>query len=195
MPADPDAAGGALILAAGFGRRFGSDKRRHVLPDGTPLLAATVRRYAQVFDHIAVVIREGEDDLAAELETIHPGTRIVTAADAALGMGHSLAAGIRAVARDWLWVAVALGDMPWIRATTLTALVHAFTANGSTGILQPRSGARTGHPVLFGAERFAELLRLTGDHGARDVLQRHRKLVQHVDVDDSGIFEDLDRPG
>ncbi|MGE0623314.1 MAG: NTP transferase domain-containing protein [Pseudomonadales bacterium] len=195
MPADPVARGGALILAAGFARRFGSDKRRHVLADGTPLLTATVRRYAQVFDRIAVVIREGEDELAAELGAIHPGVRIVTAADAALGMGHSLAAGVRAVAGDWSWVAVALGDMPWIRAATLTSLAHVFTASGSTGILQPRSGNRSGHPVLFGADCFDELLRLTGDTGARAVLERHRDSVRHLDVDDPGIFADMDRPG
>jgi len=193
VPADPATSnGGALILAAGFARRFGSDKRRHALPGGDTLLEATLRRYAEVFGHVAVVIREGENDLAAALRVVCPAVRIVTAADAALGMGHSLAAGIRAVADDWSWVAVALGDMPWVRAGTLSALVRAFGALDSTTVLAPVAGDRTGHPVLFGSACFGELARLTGDTGARAVLERHP--VRRVAVDDPGIFEDLDRP-
>ncbi len=193
MQADPGAPrGGALILAAGFSRRFGTDKRRHQLPGGDTLLIATVRRYADVFADIAVVLREGDDDLAAELIEVCPAARIVTARDAALGMGHSLAAGIRALRSDWEWAAVALGDMPWIRVDTLKTLRQAFAARAFTGILQPRMGKRPGHPVLFGSDCFAELAGLTGDSGARSVLAR--QTVQHVDVDDPGIFEDLDRP-
>jgi len=193
VPADPATSdGGALILAAGFARRFGSDKRRHALPDGDTLLDATLRRYAEVFVHVAVVIREGEDDLAAALRAVCPDVRIVIAADAALGMGHSLAAGIRAVADDWSWVAVALGDMPWVRAATLSTLVHAFGALDGEAVLQPVVGDRTGHPVLFGSACFGELARLTGDTGARAVLERHP--VHRLVVDDPGIFQDLDRP-
>lgn len=195
MPADPTTAdGGALILAAGFARRFGSDKRRHRLPDGRTLLEATACRYAAVFVNVAVVLREGEADLAEELSEACPTVRIVTAGDAELGMGHSLAAGVRAVRDDWSWIAVGLGDMPWIREDTLTDLLHAFRAAEGSSIIQPRLGDRVGHPVLFGAACFAELTRLTGDAGARSVLERHRDAVRQVDVNDPGIFEDLDHP-
>lgn len=195
MPADPTTAdGGALILAAGFARRFGSDKRRHRLPDGTTLLEATVRRYAAVFVNVAVVLRQGETDLAGVLTGACPDVRIVGARDATLGMGHSLAAGVEAVRDDWSWIAVALGDMPWIREDTLFELLSAFRAAASSAIIQPRNGDRVGHPVLFGPACFAELTRLTGDAGARSVLDAHRDAVRFVDVDDPGIFEDLDHP-
>lgn len=188
------AGGGALILAAGFARRFGSDKRRFKLPDGTTLLVATIRRYAAVFANVVVVIRATDDDLADELLTACPGVRIVRAHDAQLGMAHSLAAGIRAIADQWSWVAVALGDMPWIRTHTLRRLLETFEDRGTSCIVQPGSGDRTGHPVLFDAICFAELTRLSGDTGARPVLERHRDQVLRVAVDDPGIFADLDQP-
>ena len=48
-------------------------------------------------------------------------------------------------------------------------------------------------PVLFGASCLAELSQLTGDTGARAVLEAHRDEVIRLEVDDPGIFEDLDR--
>lgn len=159
------------------------------------LLVATLRRYAKVFPRVAVVIRETDDDLAQALGVDCPGVRIVRAADAELGMGHSLAAGIRAVAGDWSWVAVALGDMPWVRAETLHGLLRAFRARDCAGIVQPCLRGRVGHPVLFGASCFVELSELSGDTGARSVLERHRSEVVRLEVDDPGILEDLDRPG
>ena len=55
---------GALIVAAGFSRRFGSDKRRYVIADGDPLLLATVKAYSEVFPNVAVVLRH-DDGLRA----------------------------------------------------------------------------------------------------------------------------------
>jgi molybdenum cofactor cytidylyltransferase len=49
---------------------------------------------------------------------------------------------------------------------------------------------RKGHPVAFGAELFSELVRLSGDEGARRVLARFPG--QAVEVDDPGVLLDMD---
>jgi molybdenum cofactor cytidylyltransferase len=186
--------GGALILAAGFGRRFGSDKRRYRLPDGRPLLLATVSRYLASFPRICVVLRREDDDLAAEAVRLDPGIEIAVAERAHLGMGHSLAAGIHAVTGRWMWAAVALGDMPFVRNDTLDRLIAAFSSAPGEAILQPWHHERPGHPVFFAGAYFSELSRLTGDAGARTVLTAHPGSIVQVDVDDPGVLEDLDRP-
>ena len=48
----------ALVLAAGRGMRFGSDKRRATLADGRSLLAHSVERARVVFDDVRVVLRD-----------------------------------------------------------------------------------------------------------------------------------------
>lgn len=195
MPAErPAVDGGALILAAGFSRRFGSDKRRHRLPDGRTLLIATLDRYLQVFPSVAVVIRNEDDALAAEVAAACPTVRIIRTAEAESGMGHSLAAGIRAVASNWNWAAIGLGDMPFVETGTLDLLVRALGDGDADTIVQPRIGPRAGHPVLFTARYFDELSALRGDVGARRVIDRHRNSVLEVPVDDPGVLMDLDQP-
>ena len=106
-----------LVLAAGRSTRFAGDKRRARLADGRSLLEASLDSARQAFAEVWVVLRPDDD---AEALGIPPGVGIVRSEQADLGMGHSLAAGIRQLlpssARA---VAILLGDMPWIAAASL----------------------------------------------------------------------------
>jgi molybdenum cofactor cytidylyltransferase len=187
--------GGALILAAGFSRRFGADKRWHPLADGTPMLIRTLSRYAAVFEQLAVVLRPEDEVLAQEVRTIYPAARVVLAPEAHLGMGHSLAAGVRAIEREWQYACIGLADMPYVTAATLTRLLAVYRSGDPDRIVQPVLGDRPGHPVIFGAQFFAEIESVTGDEGARSVLQKHPDALERVPVDDAGVVTDLDQPG
>ena len=186
--------GGALILAAGLGRRFGSDKRTYRIKDGTPMLLATASRYAAVFPRTSVVLRPGDEPIAEQLRQRYADVQIIFADDAHLGMGHSLAAGIRQVAGHWAFACIGLADMPFIESRTLQELWRSFQ-NGPPGcIVQPVFQGRPGHPVIFPRACFDVLAKLTGDQGARALLQDNPQMLVRVEVTDSGVIEDVDRP-
>ncbi|MBB4865067.1 molybdenum cofactor cytidylyltransferase [Pseudomonas nitritireducens] len=179
----------ALVLAAGRGSRFGADKRRATLPDGRSLLAHSVECAQAVFDEVRVVLRDGE---RAEDFGLPSGCRVIHSPEAALGMGHSLAAGAASLSDcDAVAVAILLGDMPWIAAQTLRALTGA--ANAST-ILFPLFDGQRGHPVIFGRDFWSALTHLTGDEGARTVVQAHRDRCVTLEVTDPGVLRDVDTP-
>lgn len=190
-------AGGAVLLAAGFGRRFGSDKRRHVLADGTPLLLASLRLYRAALHDVLVVLRPEDDELADavthEAAAGAGSTRVVRCPDAHRGMGHSLACGARAAA-GWDYLFVALADMAWIRPETLLRLRETLAAAPPDAVLQPVHRGRPGHPVGFGAVHFPRLAALTGDEGARSVVRAAGTALIRLEVDDEGVLEDLDVP-
>ncbi len=186
--------GGALILAAGFSRRFGSDKRAHTLPDGRTLLEATLARYSEVYSHICVVLRPDDRALARQVRSLAGNPEVALAPDAALGMGHSLAAGIDAIADHWQWASVALADMPFVRKGTLAELLDVFFATEAQSIVQPIYRGTPGHPVTFPSSCFAGLRALTGDQGARSMLRDNEHLIRHP-VADRGVLDDVDTPG
>lgn len=185
--------GGVVLLAAGYGRRFGSDKRRHVLPDGRSLAAASLDLYAAAFEAVIVVVRPEDDALAAQLAGRSSTAHLVRCAEAAGGMGHSLACGARAAA-DWDFLFVALADMPWVRPDTLTRLRDTLLAAPADCVLQPRHRGRPGHPVGFAGRYLGALTALRGDAGARAVVAGAGEDLIRLDVDDPGILEDLDTP-
>ncbi|MCY1351217.1 Purine catabolism protein PucB [compost metagenome] len=179
----------ALILAAGVASRFGSDKRRATLADGRTLLAASLERASAVFDEVHLVLRPEDDPASLGLPS---GCSIIRCADAGQGMGHSLAAGARALADSPAEaIAVLLGDMPWIAESSLRALL-AKAAPGR--IVFPVHHDERGHPVLFGRDFWPELQTLTGDEGARRVLRAHASAWVVVGVDDPGVLRDVDSP-
>ena len=176
--------------------RFGADKRRAVLPSGLSLLAATVRRYAEAFDQLLVMLRAGDTALA-ELLTPHlalPGQRLGYSARAAGGMGCTLADAITQVPDAWQFAFVALGDMPFVTYTTLRRLQWTMTGSARARIVQPCHAGEPGHPVAFTRAFFPALAALDADQGARSVVQANQAAVQRVDIGDAGIVADVDTP-
>lgn len=178
-----------LMLAAGRGSRFGSDKRVARLADGRSLLAASVERAQQVFAEVYVLLRNEDDPQTLGLPA---DCRVIRCAEADQGMGHSLAAGICALAgQDADAIAVLLGDMPWVGANSLWQLCEQAAPER---IVYPLYDGQRGHPVLFGRAFWPQLLNLSGDHGARELLHANAAACQAVVLADSGVLRDVDRP-
>lgn len=114
----------------------------------------------------------------------------VVAEQAGQGMGHSLAAGIAAVPRQWDAAILCLGDMPLVGPDLLRTLADHARADA---LAVPCRGGRPGHPVLWGRDYFPELLALTGDAGGKSLIARHADRVQWIDWPDDDIYFDVDR--
>ena len=184
----------ALVMAAGYSRRYGeADKRQELLADGRTLLATTVARTEQAFSQVRVAIREEDDAFQLGLAASTPLIRLH---QAHLGLGASLAEAVAALGGDCRLndskaVAVLLGDMLRIHPATLRALQQQATRDT---IWRPRYGGQPGHPVLFGRAFWPELAHLRGETGAKSLIQRHPSHYHTHDVDDAGTLFDIDTP-
>lgn len=179
----------ALLLAAGSATRFGADKLRQPLVDGTPVAVAACRPYLAAGLEVLAVLRPGQDELAGLLAVA--GARIVIATDAASGMGRSLAAGVAASADARGWI-VGLADMPQIATATITAVRDALA--GGAAIAAPLVGGQRAHPVGFAADYRDELLALQGDAGARAIVRRDAGKLIGIACSDPGALLDIDHP-
>lgn len=178
-----------ILLAAGSGSRFGADKRWQPLADGTPLALAAAARLLAACGEVRAVVRPGDAALAARLEAL--GCGVVFCAEAASGMGHSLAAGVQAAAGAAGWL-VALADMPAIAPASYRAVLDALACDAAFAV--PVHDGRRGHPVGFAGRKYVDLRRLSGDKGARELLRAQAAQVVEIPVDDPGILADVDTP-
>lgn len=178
-----------ILLAAGRSIRFGRDKLLVQMPDGVPMVIASVRPLLDATDQVFAVVRPGADAFADLLA--RKGVAIVPCVSADTGMGASLSCGVRAVAEFDACV-IALGDMPFIRLETARTVVHALRA-GATAVAPVFQG-RFGHPVGFSRLFYHELTQLEGDYGARSILRRHDIGLEIIECDDPGIVRDVDYP-
>jgi molybdenum cofactor cytidylyltransferase len=86
---------------------------------------------------------------------------------------------------------VLLGDQPLITPALLNQLIEMKYSTGKR-IIAPFYNSKRGNPVLFDADLFPELLTITGDEGARSVIEKHRAEVEMLDVDDAQSWYDVD---
>lgn len=181
---------GALVLAAGRARRFGSDKRLAQLPGGGSVIAQTLTRISAAGLPVLLCVADG-DELPESFAT-PAGTRVLHCARAGEGMGATLAEGAAQLPADWDAVLVCLADMPWVCEATYRALADAAAADR---ICRPVHAQRPGNPVAFGRDFFAQLSELAGDVGAKALVAASADRVLPVEVDDPGIHLDIDLPG
>jgi molybdenum cofactor cytidylyltransferase len=182
----------AIVLAAGQGSRFraeaGQDK---LLADCVGLDGVTRPVIEQVLLNLpACIVQRWVVTLPERLEVIRLaeayGCEVLLLESA--GMGDSLAAVVAASgsAEGWL---VVLGDMPFIRSSSIERVIDGLVVDG---ISVPVQAGQYGHPVAFGRAFEPGLMALRGDRGARSLFAG--AAVHEVVVADPGVLWDVDVP-
>ena len=178
----------AILLAAGAGSRFGGDKLLHPLPDGVAIAAHAARNLNAAGLSVVAVVKPGDFPLADMLE--QEGCYVTFCREAARGMGVSLAHGVAGSRGADGWV-IALADMPSIKSATIAMIARELKAGRE--LVAPSYQGERGHPVGFGKRFGPQLLALTGDTGARDVVARSSRELILLECDDAGVLHDIDR--
>ena len=180
----------ALILAAGASSRMGRPKPLVPL-HGQPLLARVLETIRSVHPARTVVV------LGASVEEVRNGVdlrgvTVVVNSDFPEGMASSLRRGAAAAAGTGPLLIV-LGDQPFVRASTIQALVQRHAA-GDAKILVPTFQGVRGNPILLDRSVIPELDSLRGDIGCRAIFPGHTTDLVEVPVSDPGILIDVDTP-
>jgi molybdenum cofactor cytidylyltransferase len=161
-----------IVLAAGNGERFrASGGSMHKLAAS---LAGTT-----VLEHVIQAVK------AAGLD-IH----IVSSKHGSGGMADSITAGVSATPHAAGWL-ILPGDLPMIQPKSLRLVADALLLQK---VVVPHYRQQAGHPVGFRSECFGALSGLSGDTGAKAVVQEYRLSNEVFDLvlDDAGLVTDID---
>src|SRR5690242_10076696 len=179
----------AILLAAGNARRFDGTQKllARIRYDGAvvPLVYASALGLAQAgLRRIIVVLGRDAESVRRALGELD--VEFVFNGAYETGMSSSLRVGVTEATRRWPdsnGIMIALGDQPLGGTPIAERLIAAFEAgtNGGNSIVAPRFRGTPGNPVIFGHRLAPELLAITGDRGARSVVERDASRVTHVD--------------
>jgi len=169
-----------VVLAAGLSRRMGQAKL--LMPVGGRAIVRYVVEsvLAGGVDSVWVVTGPDVEPIEAALAGLE--VQIVVNLAPEEGQASSLRAGIAALPAAVDAVLIALGDQPSLAPSIIPALLAARRTTPKL-IVAPRYRDGQGNPVLFKREIFPELLRLTGDQGARPIIQKEPTRVEWVELD------------
>ena len=177
-----------ILLAAGRGRRFDAsgqnDKLLAVLPSGVPVAVAAALALRAALNRVVAVVRPEAEELALGLG--NAGCEVIVCPHAERGMGSVLAFAVAHCSDAKAWL-IALADMPYITPHTYAAVIRAI---GEHDLVAAVFKGQRGHPVGFGRRFLPQLLALTGDHGARELLTQEKPHL--VKTRDRGVIRDID---
>lgn len=168
---------GIVLLAAGEGRRYGSNKlianingRRmfEYCVDACPGLRRTI---VTGYEEVAEYARS-------------KGFEIIYNREPELGISRSLQLGLCALTSDRRKcpkpflnccdaVLFAVCDQPGIRKETFEKLIYGYAASEKGLAALGRNGEPAGNPCIFSRKYFSELMGLTGDVGGKRIIRQH----------------------
>ncbi|MBV9711201.1 MAG: nucleotidyltransferase family protein [Ktedonobacteraceae bacterium] len=195
----------AIILAAGSSSRMGAGRHKLLLPLGNKtvlahVIAATLASKARP---VVIVLGHQAEQVRTQIATFltSPEVFSIENPDYPLGMSASLRTGIQALIQSENiqrqafhsidGAIIMLGDQPLMTRQIIDALITCKQTTGKR-IIAPLYNGRRGNPVLFDSRLFPELMEISGDEGARSIIERHWQEVATVELNDAMASYDVD---
>jgi molybdenum cofactor cytidylyltransferase len=172
---------GVLILAAGAAFRMNEAKM--LLAFGsTSILGHIVEEIkASKPDHICLVTGYYHKEIVESIDI--SGLFIVHNEHWREGMASSISRGVREMIKKYPAVSsvmIVVSDQPHLNRKVLHEMFSEQTKT-KKGIIAAQYGKVTGTPVLFAKKYFNQLMELTGDTGAKSILQQHKTDIATVE--------------
>jgi molybdenum cofactor cytidylyltransferase len=183
----------AIILSGGASQRMGSPKA--LLPyRGRPFL----EHLMAVTAHAKIGVRRivlGAHAALISKAVQFATDEVVINDDWEKGQLSSIQAGIRSLPRGTDGMILCLIDHPLISAGLVGDLIERFyTEETRPHIVLPVYQGKRGHPVIFSAGVYEELLAAPLDQGARSVVWAHARDVAEVVTTEQGCALNLNDP-
>ncbi|MCY0850437.1 nucleotidyltransferase family protein [Sulfuracidifex metallicus] len=169
---------GAVILAAGEGKRFGGNKLLFKL-NGEPI----IKKVISVINIDRVIIA---GKYADELIPFLKEEVVIYNPKWYEGMSTSIKLGVRFM-KEHEFILIVLGDMPFLSQEDVKRIID----NAEGEVVVPVHGGRRGNPVLFRTSVMLRFLdKITGDQGMRNLISKMK--IKEVECSE-GILRDIDR--
>ncbi len=183
------------VLGAGASSRMGEHKL--LLPlAGKPVIAWSALA-ASVSQAREVLIILGRDASAVQA-ALPPGRyHALINPEFARGQGTSLALAVKSTSAVSAGLIITLADQPFMDTASIDRVIVA-AEQWPDRIIMGSVNGRAGHPVYLPRRLFADLLALSGDVGAREIIARERATVieepltnelAHLDVDTNEDYQ------
>ena len=179
----------AVILAAGTSSRLGRSKLFLSLGGRSVILRVVQTALASRVMETVVVLGHEAERVAREIADLP--VRTVLNPDYASGMASSLRVGLQVVSPDAEAALILLGDQPLVTPEVIERIIETFEASDKP-IAAPVYNGVQGNPVCFSRALFPELSTLTGDRGAKAIVEQDPRRVERVAFETDLPLLDLD---
>ncbi|MCH8127591.1 nucleotidyltransferase family protein [candidate division KSB1 bacterium] len=181
----------AIILAAGSSTRFG-DKNKLLKPFMDSSIFGHVVKTMTNLPIAEVILVTGYEHEKIAEAIKHSNVHIIHNSEFQTGIASSIKCGVSAASQKTEGYMICLGDMPYITMDYIKNLLDTFINSQIPSIIVPTFQYRKGNPVIFSKNFIDDLLKIEGDKGAREVIDKHPDSIIEVQIRKETYFFDVD---
>ena len=178
----------AILLAAGQSKRMVGENKLAKKIQGVTLIKHSVKNILFSSVDELIVVLGYQKEIIEKLIDKNKKIKFVFNKDFESGMASSIKAGLNHLSKNTDAFFICLGDMPMVNHNIYNQLIK---SKDNKEIIVPTYKGQQGNPVLFDKSMKEKILNITGDVGAKKILELNKNKVFVVETNNKSIAKDF----
>ena len=174
----------SILLAAGLSKRMnGENKLTKELQD-IPLIKLSVKNILASSINELIIVLGHQKEIIEKLIDKNEKIKFVFNKDFESGMASSIKTGIDNLSEKTEAFFICLGDMPMVSHNIYNQLIK---SKDNKEIIVPNYKGQQGNPVLFNKSMKEKIINISGDVGAKKILELNKDKILNLEINDQSI--------
>ena len=174
----------AILLAAGESKRMNGENKLTKKIHGTPLIKHSVKNILSSSIDELIVVLGYQKEIVEKLIGKNEKIKIVFNKNFENGMASSIKTGLNHFSEKTEAFFICLGDMPLISHNIYNQLIK---SKNNKEIIVPTYKGQQGNPVLFDKSIKEKIMNISGDSGAKKILELNKDKILNLEINDQSI--------
>ena len=178
----------AILLAAGQSKRMVGENKLAKKIQGVPLIKHSVKNIlASSIDELIVVLGHQKETIE-KLINKNEKIKFVFNKDFESGIASSIKTGLNNLSENTEAFFICLGDMPMVNPNIYNQLIKSINKKE---IIVPTYKGQQGNPVLFAKSMKEKIINISGDVGAKKILELNKDKILNLEINDQCVTKDF----
>jgi len=179
----------AILLTAGQSKRMNGENKLTKEIKGIPLIKLSVKNILASSINELIIVLGHQKEIIEKLIDKNEKIKFVFNKDFESGMASSIKVGLNHLSKNTEAFFICLGDMPMVNSDIYNQLIK---SRNQKNIIVPTYNGQQGNPVLFDKSMKEKVMDISGDIGAKKILELNKDKILNLEIDDQSITKGFD---
>ena len=181
-----------ILLAAGQSKRMDGENKLTKEIQGVPLIKHSVKNILASFVDELIIVLGCQKEIIENLIDKNNKIKFVFNKDFKSGMASSIKTGLNHISNNTETFFICLGDMPMVGYDIYNQLIK---SKANKEIIVPSYKGQQGNPVLFNKSMKEKVMDISGDIGAKKILELNKDKIFKLEINDQSIVKSFNTQG
>ena len=179
----------AILLAAGQSKRMDGENKLAKKIQGVPLIKHSVKNILAASIDELIIVLGYQKEIIEKLIDKNEKIKFVFNKNFESGMASSIKTGLDNLSEKTEAFFICLADMPMVNHDIYNQLIK---SKDNKEIIVPTYKEQQGNPVLFDNSMKETVMNITGDVGAKKILELNKDKILNLEINDQSITKGFD---